>query len=107
MFHEDILYISYRKYIKTKFWLVICIAKNLIWTTLKGNFHALRFQILSQILSYHNKPYINGKIIYNHKFHKLTLMTGFVVQGHKCVKQYNVSIITILCIVKTLFNWLK
>ncbi len=26
MFHEDILYISYRKYIKT--WLVICIAKN-------------------------------------------------------------------------------
>ncbi len=34
-------------------------------------------------------------------------MTGFVVQGHKCVKQYNVYIITILCIVKTLFNWLK
>jgi len=29
MFHEDILY---RKYMKTNFWLVICIAKNLIWT---------------------------------------------------------------------------
>ncbi len=28
MFHEDILYISNHKYIKTKFWLVICIAKN-------------------------------------------------------------------------------
>ncbi len=33
MFHEDILYIFYRKYIKIKFWLVICIAKDLIWTT--------------------------------------------------------------------------
>ncbi len=32
-----------------------------------------------QILSYHNKPYINGNIIY---FRELTLMTGFVVQGH-------------------------
>ncbi len=41
---------------------------------------------LSQILSYHNKPYINGKLIYsafmwciNLNFEKLTLMTGFVV----------------------------
>ncbi len=44
-----------------------------------------------QILSNHNKPYINGKIIYsgcrlciNLNFEKLTLMTGFVVQGHNC-----------------------
>ncbi len=36
-----------------------------------------------------NKPYINGKIIYsafrlciNLNFNQLTLMTGFVVQGH-------------------------
>ncbi len=31
MFHEDIVYISYRKYIKTYFLLVICIAKNIIF----------------------------------------------------------------------------
>ncbi len=30
MFHEDILYISYRKYKKMNFWLVMCIAKELI-----------------------------------------------------------------------------
>ncbi len=35
MLHEDIMYISYRKYIKIFFLLVICIAKNFIWTTLK------------------------------------------------------------------------
>ncbi len=38
MFHEDILYISYCKYIKTNFLLVIYIANNLIWTTLKAIF---------------------------------------------------------------------
>ncbi len=44
---------------------------------------------LGQISSYHNKPYINGKLIYsdfrwciNLNFGKWTLMTGFVVQGH-------------------------
>ncbi len=35
MFHEDILYISYCKYIKTSFLSVICIAKDFICTTLK------------------------------------------------------------------------
>ncbi len=37
----------------------------------------------------HNKPYINGKLIYlafrlciNLNFEKCILMTGFVVQGH-------------------------
>ncbi len=61
---------------KRNFWFVICIAKNLIWTTLKaifsifGFFYTLRFQIfkylcLSLILSDHNKPYINGKIMYS------------------------------------------
>ncbi len=57
-------------------------------------FFTLRFQIfkwlyLGQILSYHNKPYINGNLIYsdfrwciNLDFTKFTLLTGFVVQGH-------------------------
>ncbi len=31
-----------------------------------------------QILSDHNKPYINGKMIYS------ALMTGSVLQGHSC-----------------------
>ncbi len=58
---------------KHHFWLVLCIAKNFIWTTL----------YLSQILSNPNKPCINGKLIYpafrsfiNLNFKKLTLMTG-------------------------------
>ncbi len=80
------------------FCLAICIAKNLIWTTLKAIFSifrffcALRFQILElylgQILSDPNKPYINEKLIYsafifvNLNVEKCTLKTGFVVQGH-------------------------
>ncbi len=36
MFHEDILSILYHKYINKYIWLVICIAKDLIWTTLKA-----------------------------------------------------------------------
>ncbi len=50
---------------KLHFWLVICIAKNFIWTTLKGIFSIFRFSlhlqipdiqiVLSQILSYLNK----------------------------------------------------
>ncbi len=54
---------------KLHFWLVICIAKNFIWTTLKAIFSifrfycTLRFQIFSQILSSPNNPYINGKLI--------------------------------------------
>jgi len=46
-----------------------------------------------QILSYYNKLYINGKLIYsafrlciNLNFEKLTLKTGFVVHGHICLK---------------------
>ncbi len=67
---------------KVNFWLVICIAKNFIWTTLKMIFSIFRF-FDSQILSNHNKPYITGKIIYSaFGCKRLTLMTGFVVQGH-------------------------
>ncbi len=48
MFHEDI---SYHKYIKTWFILIIYTAKHLIWTTLKAIFLIFRF-FLNQILSY-------------------------------------------------------
>ncbi len=80
--------------LKLNFWLVICIAKNFIWTTLKEIFSIFRFFLHPQIpdlqiLSDHNKPYINGKIIYsafrwciNLNFKKCTLMAGFVLQGH-------------------------
>ncbi len=75
---------------KLNFWLVICIAKNFIWTTLKAIFSifcpyldffgTLRFPIfkllyISQILSYPNKPYINGKLI------------SFACKGIKTTKQ--------------------
>ncbi len=76
MFHEDIWYISNSKYIKTYFWLVVCIAKNLIWTTLKVIFSVFRFFLHLQIPDFQivvsrtnivlsNKPYINGKFIYS------------------------------------------
>ncbi len=45
----------------SRFWEVICIAKNFIWTTLKAIFFIL---------------------LRNLNFEKLTLKTGFVVQGH-------------------------
>ncbi len=65
----------------------MCIAKNLIWTTLKMIFSIFRFFLHPQIpdlqiLSDHNKPYINGNIMQlSDDIEKWTLMTGFVVQG--------------------------
>ncbi len=61
---------------KINFWLVICIAKNFIWTTVKAIFSVFRFfctlkflifkkLYLNQILSNPNKPHINGKLIYS------------------------------------------
>ncbi len=61
---------------KRNFWSVICIAKNLIWSNLNAIFSIFRFfctlriQIfkqlyLGQIFSYHNKPYINRKLMYS------------------------------------------
>ncbi len=79
------------------FLLVICIAKNFIWTTLKAIFSifrficTLRFQIfklmyLSQIWSNPNIPYINGKLssfqCINLNKKKSPLINYFVVQGH-------------------------
>ncbi len=50
MFYEDILYISYCKYINLFFFLdVICFAKNLIWTTLKAIFSIFNFFLHPQI----------------------------------------------------------
>ncbi len=49
MFHEDILYIFYRKYIKTYFLLLLCIAKNFIWTTLKMIFSIYWYFLHPQI----------------------------------------------------------
>ncbi len=63
---------------KLNFWLVICIAKNLICTFLKLIFSIFRF---SQICPDHNKPDINGKRICCCIDLK-TLMTGLVLQGH-------------------------
>ncbi len=73
---------------KLNFWLVICIAKSFIWTNLKVIFSifrffcTLRFQIFKYcpIITNHTSMY---KYI-NLSFKKLTLMTGFVVQGHIC-----------------------
>ncbi len=82
---------------KLNFWLVICIAKNFIWTALKAIFSiiffcTLRFLILNSCISAKYRPlitYINGKFIcsafrwsINLNFEKWTLMTCFVVQGH-------------------------
>ncbi len=91
------LYISYRKYIKMYFWLVIYIAKDFIWTTLNVIFSIFRFFLyplitdLGRILSYPNKPFINGKLIYsafrwciNLNLSFCTLVTWFVVQGYIC-----------------------
>ncbi len=113
MFHEDIFFNSYCKYIKLNFWLVICIAKNFIWTTLKAIFSIFRyffctplFQIckkmyLRQILSDHNKPYINGKLCLKIKLRKISLMTGFVVQCHI---SENVDI-ELMCCVSNYVSW--
>ncbi len=59
----------------SKLIFLLCIAKNVLWTTLKTIFlicwfflhpQIADFQIVEtqKILSYPNKPYINGKLIY-------------------------------------------
>ncbi len=68
MFHENILYISYRKYIKRNFWLVICIPKNFICL----------FNLIIKLI------YSAFRWSRNLNLEKLTRKTGFVVQGHIC-----------------------
>ncbi len=66
MFHEDIIIVNISK---LNYWLVICIAMYFIWTTLKMIFNILIFlhpRIPDfQILSDHNKPYINGNLLFS------------------------------------------
>ncbi len=79
-------------YKKNNFWLVICIAKDFIWTILNVIFSIFRFFFHPQIPDFQivlSRPnivliYINGKLIYsafrlckNLNLTKLTLMTGF------------------------------
>ncbi len=84
---------------KLNFWLVICIAKNYIWTTLKVIFSIFRFfwhpQIPDlQILSDH-KNHTSMEIIYSAfrciNLSKKKKMTAFVVQGHiwNIIRQWN------------------
>ncbi len=99
MFHEDILLMSYCKYIKTA-----CLISNMHCLELhldnfKDYFLNIYIFLHPQIPDFQivvSQPnivlYINGKIIYsafrwcrNLNFNKLTLMTGFVVQGHICI----------------------
>ncbi len=65
----------YQKYIKTSLLINNMHCKGFIWTTLKAIFSIFKFFVSSdsifsnscfgQILSYHNKPYISGKLIYS------------------------------------------
>ncbi len=104
MFHEDILKMSYHIYIyisKLHFCLVICIAKNFIWTTSFGQQKAkVLFIFFAPSDSRFSNSCISAKydqILTNHtsmesvfimihiNLEKNTLKTGFVVQGHKFV----------------------
>ncbi len=87
--------------------LVICIAKNFIWTTLKAIFSILRYWVrFFCTLRFQIYPYINGKLIYsafgwciNVNFQKPKLMTGFVVQYHTRVLSFWISLNSIwLCL---------
>ncbi len=88
MFHEDILYISYLKYIKTSFLISNMHGKELHLNNFKGDFLNIviflhpqipDFQILS---NQWNRIYSAFGWCVNLSLKKLTLMTGFVVQGH-------------------------
>ncbi len=72
---------------KLYFCLVINIAKNLIWTTLKAILSVFGFFLHPQIIYFQivSRPkliYSSFKLCVNLNFEKLTLKTGFMVQGH-------------------------
>ncbi len=74
--------------LKLNFWLVICSAKNFIWTDLLI-YQIPDFQIVCISAKYilskqtiHHGKFIHFQMMYNLNFPKLALMTGFVVQGH-------------------------
>ncbi len=93
MFHEDILYISYHK---LNFWLVICIAKNLIWTTLKVIFSIFRFfcTLRFQIYKY-------CSIITNH-----TSMQSYLFSVQMMHKSQFPKMYWVLCSRVTINKWL-
>ncbi len=123
MFHEDILvYICTVNISKLNFWLVICLAKNFIWTTLKAIWSIFRFFAPSD--SRFSNSCILAKycpILTNHtsmeslfiqlsylNFENMTLMTGFVFQGHICIlclfNHYNVHATSNTLCQKSQFN---
>ncbi len=69
---------------KLNFWLVICIAKNVIWITLKVIFSIFRFFCTLRFQIYKYCPIITNHTSMESLFIQLkwTLMTGFVLQGH-------------------------
>ncbi len=77
---------------KLNYWLVICIAKNFIWTTLKMIFSIFRFFCTLRFQIYKYCPIITNHtsmetifIQLLNNLEKCILMTGFVVQGHICL----------------------
>ncbi len=68
---------------KHNYWLLICIAKNLIWTTLKVIFSIFRFFCTLRFQIYKYCPNHTSMEIL---FTPLTdsKMTGFMLQGHIC-----------------------
>ncbi len=75
MFHEDIPTVNI---LKLNFWLVISIAKNFIWTTLKMIFSIFRFFCTLRLLfiNLSDDAWISLSLNW-------PLMTGFVLQGHR------------------------
>ncbi len=75
---------------KLNFWLVICIAKNFIWPTLKMIFSifrcfcTLRFQIFKYCPNHTSMEIFRWceSWFWNLNLEKWTLKTGFVLQGH-------------------------
>ncbi len=90
---------------KLNFWLVICIAKNLIWITLKVIFSIFWFFLHPQIPDLPNivQTIHQWKAIYSAlrwcihlNLEKLTSMTGFVLQSHIWSLWYDIYMIYIL-----------
>ncbi len=110
-------HVPWKYFLYFSFWLVICIAKNLIWTTLKAIL-SLSLSIYIYIFffffffapsdSRFSNSCISAKycpILRNHTsmesfqmmykisvLKKMTLMTGFVVQGHRLKDKMRVTI---------------
>ncbi len=83
---------------KLNFWLVICIAKDFIWTTLKVIFSIFRFlfflhpqipDFLNSCISTKYCPILTNhtsmESLFIQLFHKFDPFDCFLVQGHICV----------------------